>query len=98
MGIALYLVWQKGITNKPVKTAIVIFFVQLALNTLWPFMFFGMRSTLAGLLCIIPLWAAIIVTAALFFRISRAAGWLLIPYLLWVSFAVILNFRIWQQN
>ncbi|NYZ76698.1 tryptophan-rich sensory protein [Candidatus Micrarchaeota archaeon] len=98
MGIALYLVWRKGEEGADIKKALSIFGIQLVLNTLWSILFFGLHSPLYGLACIIALWAAIAVSIFLFYKISRAAAILLIPYLLWVSFATILNFHIWQLN
>jgi tryptophan-rich sensory protein len=98
MGIAFYIVWEKGKDNKNFKPALFVFFVQLALNTLWSFLFFGLRSSLLGLLGIILLWIAILVTISNFQKISKTAALLLLPYILWVTFAAILNFFIWQFN
>jgi benzodiazapine receptor len=98
MGIAAFLVWRKGLNDPQVKTALIIFVVQLALNALWSFLFFGLRSPLAGLVDIVLLWVFIMLTIVLFIRISTIAGLLLIPYLLWVSFATVLNFAIWRLN
>lgn len=98
MGIAAFLVWNKGLSDQRVKIALSIFAVQLILNVLWSVMFFGLRSPLAGLIDIVILWIAISLTVLSFFPISRAAGLLLIPYILWVSFAAVLNFSIWRLN
>jgi tryptophan-rich sensory protein len=98
MGIAAFLVWNKGLSDQRVKTALGIFVVQLILNVLWSAMFFGLRSPLAGLIEIAALWVAILLTILYFFRISNTAGILLIPYILWVSFAAVLNFSIWKLN
>jgi benzodiazapine receptor len=98
MGISLFLVWQKGWEDKKVKTAIYIFAGQLFLNALWSVAFFGLRSPLLGLMEIIILWIAILVTILSFTKVSRTAAYLLIPYILWVSFAAILNFSIWRLN
>jgi len=97
MGIALYLVRIKP-ANTGVKIAIVFFYIQLALNVLWSYSFFMLHSPHLGLLNIIVLWVMIIITVFLFFGQSKIAGWLLIPYLLWVSFASYLNFSIWFLN
>jgi tryptophan-rich sensory protein len=67
------------------------FWIQLGLNLLWSVFFFGLRSPLLGLIDICVLWVAIGVTVAQFFRASRLAGWLLVPYWLWVTFAAALN-------
>jgi len=97
-GISLFLVWQKGWEDKKVKTAIYIFAGQLVLNALWSVAFFGLRSPITGLIEIIILWIAILATILSFMKISRTAAYLLIPYILWVSFASIVNFSIWRLN
>jgi tryptophan-rich sensory protein len=98
MGISLYLIWEKGLENEKVKKAIFYFAIQLLLNIGWSFLFFGLRSPLAGFLEIIILWLAILMTIIKFYRISKPAGLLLLPYILWVSFAAFLNFSVWQLN
>ena len=98
MGISLYIVWSKGLKKKGVKKALSVFGVQLALNILWSFLFFGLKSPLYGLIEIIILWAAILYTIILFYRVSRTAAYLLIPYILWVSFAFVLNLAIFILN
>jgi benzodiazapine receptor len=98
MGIAAFLIWRKGIGQEWVKAALVLFLVQLVLNTLWSGVFFGIPSPLAGLIVISALWLAILATMVVFLRISSAAGLLLIPYLAWVSFAAVLNGSIYVLN
>jgi tryptophan-rich sensory protein len=98
MGISLFLVWRHGYADRQVKIALVLFAVQLVLNIAWSFMFFGLRNPLAGLLEIAVLWISIVLTIVYFYNISRAAGLLLVPYILWVSFAAFLNFTIWRLN
>ena len=98
MGIAAFLVWNKGLSDQKVKIALSIFALQLILNVLWSVMFFGLRSPLAGLIEIAVLWMAILLTIFYFFKVSHVAGILLIPYFLWVSFAAVLNFSIWRLN
>lgn len=98
MGIALFLILRKGLKNKNVKIAFFFFIFHLVLNTLWSILFFGLESPFAAFIEIIFLWASILVSIILFLPISRIAGYLLIPYLLWVSFASILNFSIWRLN
>ncbi len=78
--------------------AVVIFFVQLALNSAWSFAFFGAQSPLSGLVVIAALIVAILATIAAFWRLDRIAAWLLAPYLAWVCFATLLNGAIWQLN
>lgn len=96
LGIALYLVWEKEILDK--KSAYWIFGVQLFLNFLWSVLFFGLRSPGWAYAEICLLWLAIIFNILLFRKISRTAAWLLVPYLLWVTFAAYLNFSIWRLN
>lgn len=98
MGISLFLVWQKGCEDKKVKTALYLFTGQLILNALWSVAFFGLRSSLLGLMEIIFLWIAILATILSFMKLSRTAAYLLIPYILWVSFAAFVNFSIWRLN
>jgi benzodiazapine receptor len=97
MGISLFLVWRRQ--DRPqFITALIFFFVQLILNILWSAAFFGLRSPLLGLIDIVLLWIAILLTIQSFSKISKAAGLLLIPYFLWVSFAAVLNFSLWTLN
>jgi benzodiazapine receptor len=99
MGISLYLVWQKsGLQGISIKKAIIFFGIQLALNSLWSIIFFGAHSPMAAFFEIIVLWVFILLTLLEFQKISSPAGWLLVPYLLWVTFASILNFSIWRLN
>jgi benzodiazapine receptor len=98
MGIAAFLVWRKGLDKPQTRTALVIFLIQLILNALWSVAFFGLESPLYGLIVIIALWIAILFTLLKFFRISMAAGILLVPYILWVSFAAALNTAIFTLN
>ncbi len=94
MGISLYLVLDAGIHRRQVKIAGGAFFIQLILNGLWSYLFFGLRSPLGAFFEIIFLWLAIALSMVLFFRIRPVAGWLLLPYILWVSFAGFLNYHI----
>jgi translocator protein len=98
MGISLYLVWNKGLQDKKVKISMFTFGIQLLLNVLWSFLFFGLHSPFYAFLEIIVLWIAIMLTIVNFSRVSRTAGFLLLPYICWVSFAAILNFSIWRLN
>jgi tryptophan-rich sensory protein len=94
MGVAAFLVWDKGLENKKVRISLAIFGLQLLLNVLWSILFFGLQSPLYAFIDIIMLWASILATIIYFYRISAAAAYLLIPYILWVSFASILNLSI----
>ncbi len=98
MGVSAYLVWSKGLESKGVKVALFIFVVQLVLNMLWSIVFFELRSIFYGFVVIIVLWIAIMLTITAFVRVSRKAGTLLLPYILWVSFASALNYYIWLLN
>ncbi len=98
MGISLYLVWRMLPKGENVRTAIILFAVQLVLNMLWSIMFFGLQSPFAAFVEIIFLWMAILLTIIVFFRVSTIAAALLIPYILWVSFAAVLNFFFWKLN
>jgi translocator protein len=98
MGIALYLVWKTGLARRDTKVAVAAFTVQLTLNLAWSFLFFFLKMPLAAFIGIILLWLAITATMASFARVSRPAGILLLPYLLWVSFAAVLNYFLWQLN
>lgn len=97
MGIADHVVSQQGETGQ-IQRARTIYRIQLGLNALWSVLFFGRRSPIAGLVEIVFLWVAIVMTIVAFARISRPAALLLVPYLLWTSFAVILNAAIWRKN
>jgi len=94
MGVAAWLVWRRGDSSH----AMVIFGVQLVLNVAWSLLFFGWRNPLAGLVDIVLLWIAIVITMIWFARVDRVAGWLFAPYLAWVSFAAVLNFTLWRLN
>jgi benzodiazapine receptor len=98
MGVSLFLVWQKGPGKPEVKSALIIFFAQLAVNVLWSAAFFGLRSPAAGMAVIIVLLVLIAITINRFLTVSRAAALLLVPYILWACFAAFLNFTIWRLN
>ncbi|HUV46747.1 MAG TPA: TspO/MBR family protein [Candidatus Bathyarchaeia archaeon] len=97
MGVSLYLVWNKK-NSKQKKTALIFFVIQLGLNILWSIIFFGLRLPLVAFLEIIILWLFILLTIIKFFPISKKSAYLLIPYLLWVTFASVLNFYIVRLN
>jgi tryptophan-rich sensory protein len=98
MGISLYLVWMEGLSGKNVTPAAIFFAIQLGLNALWSFLFFGLQSPFLGLVEIVILWVFIAGTIILFHRVSRPAAYLLVPYLLWVTFASFLTYTIWTLN
>lgn len=97
MALAAWLVWQQGgfaVQRRPLG----LFLLQLALNALWTPLFFGLHQPGLAFVGIILLWLAILATLLTFWRVSRAAAWLLVPYLAWVSFATVLNGTIWRLN
>ncbi|MCX7757888.1 MAG: tryptophan-rich sensory protein [candidate division WOR-3 bacterium] len=98
MGISLYLVWSKGFGNQAVRAAMFIFVIHLIVNILWSAVFFGLRFPLGGFFVIVALWFLIILTMIYFSAVSKLAAFLLIPYLLWTSFASVLNFMIYKLN
>lgn len=99
MGIALYIVWtKKGVKKGVQNSAISIFIIQLILNVIWSIVFFGMQNILGSVFVIIILWFLIIQTIFQFFKVDKFASYLLLPYLVWVTFAVSLNFGIWVLN
>jgi len=103
MGIAAFLIWSSYAKvsedkKKGIKVALALFGIQLVLNTLWSIIFFGLQNPGWALVNIILLWLAIVWTIAVFYKISKPAAYLLVPYLLWVSFAMYLNYAIWALN
>ena len=98
MGIALFLVWRRGLEKPEVRQGVILFAVQLGFNVAWSWLFFGFQSPLAGFVCIVILWVLILATLVRFWTISRTDGALLIPYLLWVTIATGLNYGIMVLN
>lgn len=95
MAIAAWLVWRKvGLTAAPMQ----LFLLQLLLNVAWSALFFRLKSPGLAFAEIVMLWFAILATSIEFWRAVPAAGWLLLPYLIWVSYATALNFSIWRLN
>jgi benzodiazapine receptor len=98
MGISSFLIWQVRDTNPLANKALIVYGVHLVFNTLWTILFFGLKNPALAFFEIIFLWLLIILTIVLFYQINKTAGLLLIPYLLWVSFAAVLNYSIWRLN
>jgi translocator protein len=96
MGIACYLIWKSESPQK--KQLLMLYFVQLGLNGLWSPAFFGAQSPLLGLLVIVPLWISILACIVQFRKVSAWSSGLMVPYLIWVSFATVLNATIWWLN
>ena len=97
MAIAAWLVWRRQ-GSRGVRTALVLFGTQLALNALWSWLFFEWRMGAVAFVEIFVLWLLIGLTIAAFAQISRLAALLLVPYFLWVSYAAALSFDLWQRN
>lgn len=97
MGVAAWLVWRDG-HGLDRRRALLVFAIQLVLNSLWSYLFFGMKSPGWAAIEIVVLWIAIVATIVVFGKIRRLAAVLLLPYLLWVSYATALNIAIWSLN
>jgi benzodiazapine receptor len=98
LGISVFFIWQKGLSDNDVLFAFTLFWVQLVFNALWSIIFFGMKSKGGGVFIIILLWLLILATIITSFRVSVLSGVLLIPYIIWVSIASYLNIGIWWIN
>lgn len=98
MGSAFYLIWKQGWNKKEVRRAGVFFLGQLGLNFIWSPVFFGLRAPILGLIIIAAMWIMIVMTMKKFYPLSKNAFYLLVPYLMWVSFATILNAAIVVLN
>lgn len=94
MAVAAWLVWKRVRFGSPMT----LYFVQLVLNAAWTPVFFKAHALGGGLVVIVALWLAILMTWLSFRRVNAAAGWLFVPYLAWVSFATYLNFTLWRLN
>ena len=97
MAIAAWVVWKPA-GFKAAAAPLTLFAIQLALNIAWSWIFFGMHQPGWAFAEIVILWLAIVATTVAFFRCSKVAGWLMVPYLAWVSFASVLNFTLWRLN
>lgn len=99
MGIALYYVWKKRDPKyKSEVAAYTWFYMQLILNVTWSAVFFGLHSIFGGVLIIVGLWITIAVTILKFREQVPSTAWLLAPYLLWVTYACLLNYSLWRLN
>ena len=97
MAVSAWLVWRRGGFGAH-GAAFALFAVQLLLNASWSPVFFGAHRIGTAFVVIVLMWAAILVTLVAFWRVSRPAGALLVPYQLWVTFAGVLNFELWRLN
>jgi len=98
IAIAAYLVWERRDNSTNYATARAVYVIQLALNFAWSIVFFGCHSILGALLVILLLWMSIVLNVRWFGKFNKIAGWLLLPYFLWVSFAAFLNYNIYLLN
>jgi tryptophan-rich sensory protein len=98
MGIALFLVWREGVHRRDVKFAILIFGVQLVINLLWSVVFFSFHALFGSFVIVMFLWLAILANIIAFVIISKWAGLLLVPYIIWVSIASYLNYSVYLLN
>lgn len=98
MGIAAWLVYDKGLKGANVKRALSIFVAQLIVNVMWSIMFFGAHHILGAFVLIVALWILIAATIQLFWKVAKPAAALLVPYILWVSFAAVLNASLYVLN
>ena len=97
MGVMLYILWQ-NLPKIEAKIALTYFLIQLSLNMLWSVIFFGLKWPMVAFIEIIILWIFILLTIIKSSKVSKASVYLLMPYLLWVSFAAVLNFYLWRLN
>jgi len=98
MGISVYLIWQRIEENKKARRMMWLFWIHLFFNAIWSIIFFGLQNPGLAFINIIIIWLFIIALIIKFWKINRWATYLLIPYLLWVSFASVLNYFIWYLN
>ena len=98
MSISLYRIWTSKTKKKEKNEGLAFFIIQLVLNALWSIIFFGMKQPWLAFVEIMLMWFFIALSIIKFSKIDKFSAYLLIPYLLWVSFASILNFSIWQLN
>jgi translocator protein len=97
MAIAAWQVWRQGGLRKQ-RRALTLYLIQLGMNALWSWLFFGWHLGRAAFVDVVLLWVAVAATLLAFWRASRVAAALLVPYLLWISFAAVLNYTVWQLN
>lgn len=98
IGVSFAIAWQRGFRERWARFGLILFVVQMALNLAWTPLFFGLHNLIAALAVIVLLWVAIVATAVAFSTQSRVAGYLLIPYLIWVTYATYLNVGYWILN
>ena len=98
MALSSWLVWREQKSGAARRIALTVYAVQLVLNALWSWLFFAWRQGQWAFVEVLALWAFIVLTVFLFWRVRKMAALLLVPYLLWVSFASLLTFAVWRMN
>ena len=98
MGIALFLIIKDGFVTREIILAVCFFTAQLLFNGLWSYIFFGKKELFLSFIDLVLLWVLILITIIIFYKTNNISGYIMIPYLLWVSFAGILNWSIWKMN
>lgn len=98
MGIASYLVYVSDANPKAITNALRLYGIQLIMNFCWSIVFFNLGWYLFAFIWLLLLWLVILATTWMFYKISKPAGYMMIPYVLWVTFAAYLNFMIWRLN
>ena len=98
MGISSYLVYISDAPSGEIRSALTLYGIQLVINFLWPIFFFEFGMYLFSFVWLLLLWVMVLWTLISFFRISKPAGWLMIPYLAWLTFAAYLNLAIYLLN
>ena len=97
MGVSAWLVWRQRY-NRSVSLPLACYLLQLVANGLWSWLFFGRQWIGLAFIDLIVLVITVAITTAMFLRVRKLAGYMLLPYLLWGSFAAALNFQIWRMN
>lgn len=98
MGVALFIIWKSDTSTELKKIAFTLFAIQLVLNFFWSFIFFNQHLVGWALIEMAVMWVFILLTIFSFAQVDKIAAWLLVPYISWVSFALILNYTIWKLN
>lgn len=98
MGLAAFFIYDRGLVKYNVREALKFYAMQLAVNFLWPIVFFRFQSFLTAFFVLVLLWLLVGITTAKFYRIRHSAGIIMLPYWLWCTFAAYLNFGIWFLN
>lgn len=98
MGISLYIVLTKDLSKNNVRNGLVLFALQLIMNATWTYLFFGLQSLLLGFIGIIILWFLVFVTINKFYYISKKSAYILVPYIIWLTIALLINLSLYLVN